>query len=169
VESWQDARPMMQPGIFLIPRALLDRSGLWNETLTLIDDFEFFARVLCHAAEVRFAPGARLYYRSGLQGSLSGRKSRKAAESAFHSLLDGTAHLLSRRQDKEAKLACANLLQDFVYTYYPQHSRLRKTMVEMIETLGGSNLSPSGPPRFEKLRKFVGWKLARRVQRFANR
>src|SRR5207247_10763096 len=72
VESWMDARPMMQPGLFLTPRPVLERSGLWDETLSLIDDFEFFARVLCHSSEVRFAPEARLYYRSGIEGSLSG-------------------------------------------------------------------------------------------------
>ena len=79
VESWVDARPMMQPGLFLIPRPVLERAGLWDETLSLIDDFEFFARVLCHSSEVRFAPGARLYYRSGIKGSLSGMKTPRAA------------------------------------------------------------------------------------------
>jgi len=167
VETWMDARPMMQPGMFLIPRAVLGRSGLWNEKLTLIDDFEFYARVLCHASEVRFTPGAKLYYRSGLQGSLSSRKSRAAVESAFDSVMSGTAHLLARRQDEKARLACANLLQDFIYTYYPEHGDLRKNMEERIEKLGGSSLPPSGPPRFEQLRRIIGWKLARRVQRWA--
>jgi glycosyltransferase involved in cell wall biosynthesis len=164
LEAWQDARPMMQPGLYLIPRAALERSGLWDEKLSLIDDFEFFARVLCHVSEVRFTPGARLYYRSGLQGSLSGRKSRTAVESAFHSLLDGTTHLLSRRQDDKAKHACANVLQDFIYTYYPDHRDLTHKMSERVEELGGSDLPPSGPPRFEMLRSFTGWKFARRLQ-----
>jgi glycosyltransferase involved in cell wall biosynthesis len=167
VESWMDAHSMMQPGLFLMPRSVIEQSGLWDERLSLIDDCEFFARVLCHASEVRFTPGARLYYRSGIDGSLSGRKSRRAVESAFHSLLDGTAHLLARRQDRKAKLACANLLQDFIYTYYPGHTDLRRRMEERIKELGGSNLPPSGPPRFEQLRKLTGWKLARRVQRLA--
>jgi glycosyltransferase involved in cell wall biosynthesis len=167
VEAWVDARPMMQCALFLIPRPVLERSGLWDERLSLINDFEFFARVLCHASEVRFTPGARLYYRSGLRGSLSGRKRRAAVESAFHSLMDGTAHLLLRRQDDRARLACANVLQDFIYAYYPEHRDLRKKMEEKIVELGGSTLPPSGPPRFERLRKLVGWKLARRVQRWA--
>lgn len=167
VEAWMDARPMMQPGLFLIPRAVLDHSGLWDERLTLIDDFEFFARVLCHSEQVLFAPGARLYYRSGMQGSLSGRKSRKAVESAFHSAKMGTSHLLSLRHDEKAKLACANVLQDFIYTYYPEHPDLLQLIAQRVNQLGGSNLLPSGPPRFEKLRKVIGWKLARRLQALA--
>jgi glycosyltransferase involved in cell wall biosynthesis len=167
VEAWMDARPMMQPGLFLIPRPIIKQSGLWDEKLSLIDDFEFFARVLCHASEVKFTPGARLYYRSGISGSLSGRKSRKAAESAFNSLMTGTAHLLSRRKDEKATRACANVLQDFIYTYYPEHPDLRQKIAKCVAELGGSDLPPSGPPRFEKLRRFVGWKMARWVQRLA--
>lgn len=164
VESWRRARPMMQCAIWLIPRQLLLKTGLWNEQLTLINDFEFFARVLSHASDVRFTPGARLYYRSGLPGSLSGRKSRAAVESAFHSLLTGTDHLLAVRNDPAARRSCANLLQDFIYTYYPEHPDLLEKMARRVEELGGATLSPDGPPRFQVLRRFVGWKMARRVQ-----
>jgi len=169
VEAWMDARPMTQPGIFLLPRNVIMQSGLWVETLSPIDDFEFFSRVLCHCEQVRFTRGARLYYRSGLAGSLSQRKNRQAVECAVQSLTDGTTHLLSRRQDNQAKLACANLFQDFIYTYYPEHADLRTKMEDRILELGGSNLPPSGPPRFEQLRRVIGWKLARRMQRWAGK
>jgi glycosyltransferase involved in cell wall biosynthesis len=164
VEAWMNARPMMQCALWLIPREVITRSGGWNEGLSLINDFEFFARVLCQADQVRFAGGAPVYYRSGVTGTLSGTRSRHAVESACESLLLGTGHLLSRRNDSRARLACANVLQDFIYTYYPDHADLRAKVVQRIEELGGSDLQPSGPPRFEKLRKVVGWKLAKRIQ-----
>ena len=165
VEAWKDARPMMQCALWMIPRPILEKSGGWDEELSLINDFEFFARVLCHAREVLFTPGAVLYYRSGLSGSLSRQKSRKAIESQYHSLLRGTAHLLARRQDPAAKLSCANVLQDFIYTYYPDHADLRAKLALRVLELGGSDLSPDGPPRFHQLRRFFGWKSARRIQR----
>lgn len=31
IESWRDARPMLQPGLFLLPRPLWERAGPWNE------------------------------------------------------------------------------------------------------------------------------------------
>ncbi|WP_035614032.1 glycosyltransferase family A protein [Haloferula sp. BvORR071] len=164
VEALRDARPMMQPGMFLIPRAVYEASGGWDEELSLIDDFEFFCRVLCRAEEILFTPGATLLYRSGLDGSLSGRKSRKAVESAYHSLLRGTGHLIARRSDQAARVACANMLQDFIYTYYPEHADLRAAIAKRVAELGGSDLSPDGPPRFLKLRRLIGWKAARRVQ-----
>ncbi len=165
VEAWADARPMMQCALWLIPREILEKSGGWDRELSLINDFEFFARVLCHSKGVLFTPGATLYYRSDLKESLSGQKSRKAVESAFQSLWRGTCHLLEQRQDAKARRSCANVLQDFIYTYYPDHADLRNQLETRIEELGGSDLPPDGPPRFHQLRRLVGWRLARRIQR----
>jgi GT2 family glycosyltransferase len=169
VTAWKDARPMMQCALWLIPRPVLEEAGLWDERLSLINDFEFFARVLVHTEGVRFAPGARLYYRSGLDDSLSGQDSRKHVESAFRSLMDGTQHLLDREDTPRTRRAAANMLQDFIYKYYPEHANLRAEMNERIKELGGSDLEPKGPPGFEILRPILGWKLARRTQRFAER
>jgi len=169
VESWIRGGGMMQPGLYLLPRALLEQSGLWDESLSLIDDFEFFARVLCHASEVLFAPGAPLYYRSGISGSLSGQKSAKAIQSAFHSLMLGTQHLLVRRNDARTRRACATVLQKFVFDYYPEHAELCRLMAARVNELGGSDLPPGGPPGFRALRRVVGWKLARRIEKFAVR
>lgn len=168
-KSWYGARPMMQPGMFLIPRAVHQSAGLWDEQLTLIDDFEFLTRILCHSTGVRFAERAVLYYRSGLPSSLSSRRDRTAVESAFQSLHLATGHLLQARNDSTTRQACANILQDFIYTYYPEYGDLRKRVAARVRELGGSNLAPAGPPRFERLRRVVGWKIARRIQRLAGR
>lgn len=169
VEAWKDARPMTQPGMFLIPRALMEKAGGWQESLTLIDDFEFFARVLCQAKDVLFTAHATLYYRSSLANSLSGQKSREAMESACRSLLMGTGHLLRRRCDPAARLSCANMLQEFIYGTYPDHPDLIRMVRQRIKELGGSNLAISGGPRFHQLRRLVGWKAAKRLHKLAGR
>jgi len=169
VTAWEDGRPMMQCALWLIPRPVLEESGLWDERLSLINDFEFFARVLVHTEGVRFTPGARLYYRSGLDNSLSQQESRAHVESAFRSLMEGTQHLLDREDSPRTRRAAANMLQDFVYGYYPHHPDLRAKVRVRIEELGGSDLEPKGPPGFELLRPILGWKLARRIERFAVR
>ena len=167
VEAWMDARPMMQCALWLIPRRILQKTGGWDEELSLINDFEFFARVLSQAKNIRFTPDVPLMYRSGLPGSLSGRKSDAAIESAFHSLMRGTEHLLNVRNDSKAMHACANVLQDFIYTYYPCRVDLRKQIKNRVTDLGGSDRAPTGSPKFDLLRKFVGWKLARILQLLA--
>jgi len=169
VDAWRDAQPMTQPGMFLIPRALLDSVGGWDESLCLIDDFEFFARLFCNSSQVLFAPEATLYYRSGLAGSLSAQKGRKAMESAFHSLLKGTSYLLQRRSDPQARLSCANVLQQFIYEVYPDHPDLRSIIQQKVEELGGSNLPISGGPRFQHIRRLLGWKATKRLQKLIGR
>ena len=43
-ETWADTEPMYQCALWLVPRALLDQVGGWDERLSLINDFEFFPR-----------------------------------------------------------------------------------------------------------------------------
>ena len=169
VESWLEGGGMMQSALWLVPRDLLEKCGLWNEDLSLINDLEFVARMLSHASEVRFAPGARLYYRSGISGSLSGQKSDRAIQSAFHSLMLGTQHLLARRNDARARRSCATVLQKFVFDYYPEHAELCRLISTRANELGGSDRPPDGTPGFHALRRVVGWKLARRIEKFAVR
>jgi glycosyltransferase involved in cell wall biosynthesis len=169
VQEWANSRPMMQCGLWLIPRQIIEQRGLWDERLSLINDFEYFARLLTGASDIVYTPGARMHYRSGLPSSLSGQRSRKAVESAHLSLMLGTQHLLDAEDSSRTRKVCANVLQDFEYTYYPDHSDLRASMRARVRELGGSDLEPDGPPGFHMLKRFTGWKLARHVQRLAER
>ncbi|MEO0550743.1 MAG: glycosyltransferase family 2 protein [Pseudomonadota bacterium] len=166
--EWMDAQPMMQCALWLIPRAILEKTSTWDERLSLINDFECFARVLLGANELKYTPGARLYYRS-VPGSLSAQRSRKAVESAFLSLTLGTDHLLAVDDNAETRRACANVLQNFNYEYFPKHADLRKQISDRVRALGGSDLVPTGPPRFHQVRKLFGWRTARRIQHLFER
>ena len=164
VKDWIDGQPMTQCGAFLVPRKLLDRVGGWDEQLTLTDDFEFFARLLSRSEGIRFAPGAFLYYRSGIEKSLSGSNSRKAVESQLRSLMLGTSHLLDAKADANTRLACANMLRQFEYEHYPYHPELRRQAKARVQELGGARVLPQGPPLFQFNRRLVGWRMARRIQ-----
>jgi glycosyltransferase involved in cell wall biosynthesis len=165
----ENALPMLQSGMFLLPRVLLERVGGWDTRLSLIDDFEFFLRVISASGGMMFAPEARLYYRSGIANSLSRQRSRKAIESQALSLLLGTGHLLAVENSPRTRRACANMLQAFEYEHYPSYSVLRAMVRARVAELGGADIGPSGPPGFHKLRPWIGWKAARHVQRVAER
>lgn len=169
VELWERAQPMMQCGQFLLPRDLLARTGGWDERLSLINDFEFFARLVTASAGVVYTPGARLYYRSGLPSSLSRCRTAPAWESAALSSLLGTEHLLRLEDSPRTRRACAAILQQLVYDLYPGMPALRARLETRIAKLGGSDLAPLGGRGFQFVRRLVGWRLARRLQILAGR
>jgi len=104
-----------------------------------------------------------------VSGSLSGRKSRQAVESAFLSLMLGTGHLLEAKDNSFTRQACAAVLQDFEYQHFPAHADLRVKIRQRVAELGGATLEPDGPPGFQKLKRIVGWRGARLVQRLLSR
>lgn len=164
VETWEDAEPMMQCAQFLIPRTLLEQTGGWDERLSLLNDFEFFTRVILASKGVVFTPGARLYYRSGLHGSLSKQITQKAWQSAFDSLSTGVAHLLAQENSPRTRRVGANILQGLVFSMYPNMPKLTAELESEIKQLGGSHLSPKGGKGFHICRRVFGWKISRQLQ-----
>lgn len=158
---------MMHGAAWLIPRKIANKAGPWNEKLSLINDFDFFSRVLLASQGVKFCWDARTYYRSGIFNSLSGSKSRSALESAFHSLDLGTSHLLAREDSPRTRHVCATVFQRFIHEVYPEVPDLQKKAEAKVQQLGGADVKPFGGPMFKLLSNFVGWKWAKRIQQLA--
>ncbi|MBN8704499.1 MAG: glycosyltransferase family 2 protein [Bacteroidetes bacterium] len=158
IESLAAGPNMMQPGIFLIPRSHIEKEGLWNENLSLIDDFEYFSRLISRIPEIKFCDESTLYYRSGISGNLSGRKSRKAMESAFLSNRLGCEHLLAGKNNGQTRRICANLYAVWMYQFYPEHPDLVSHCEEAILSLGGSSWPYPGGKLTRILTLFLPWK-----------
>lgn len=155
---------MTQPGIFLIPRSVIETVGPWNEELSLMDDFEFMTRVIANCVEVLFCADAILLYRSGLGNNLSAKKSAIHMNSAFDSVGLGVQKILETRNDSRARLACANTYQRWAYQFYPYHNDLCNKAEMQIRGLGGSNLNLGGGSLILLLEKLIGWKGVKRVK-----
>lgn len=168
-EAWREANCMLQCAIWLIPRSILIRSGLWDERLSLINDFEFFTRVILHSKGIKFTKDAKLYYRSGLTNSLSGQRSRKAMESAFLSSILATNHLLSVENSYQTRQVCATIFQNFIYVTYPLNRDLIEKAEKRRDELGGSNLQMGGGKIFKILSTLFNWKIARNIQIFSKK
>jgi glycosyltransferase involved in cell wall biosynthesis len=165
LETWLDTEPMYQCALFLIPRPLLESAGGWDERLSLINDFEFFSRLVLASGGIAFTPGARLFYRSGLPGSLSNLKSRKGCESACLSTLLGTRHLLAREDSPRTRRAAADMLRANVHVFFPMFPDLLAPVETEISRLGGSNLRPQGGRAFRLVLNLFGWRVALRMRR----
>jgi hypothetical protein len=159
------------PGISRrVPQFPLSREILhWNPAISLINDHEFLPRVMLQTEKILFTPNVRTYYRSGFEGNLSGQRSRRAWESALLSLELSSRTLLAATDRAEARSACADKLQRFVYTLYPEQPDLARRAWAMIHEFGGSNVQPEGGRWFQRLRKVLGWKIARRIEQLVFR
>ncbi len=164
IRSWLGGG-MMPNFAWLTPRALIERAGPWNESLSLNDDGEFFSRVVLASSSVVFCGDSRGYYRSGQRGSLSRQNGRAALASAFSAMDLSCGYLLQCCPSEAARRACAAQYQRFAYAAYPQAPDLVATAEKRIAELGGSELRPGGGQTFQLLSRGFGWKFAKRCQR----
>lgn len=169
IESLSNGPNMMQCAIWLIPRNILLKSGLWDERLSLNNDFDFFSRVLLSSKGVKFTPGARLYYRSGIKGSLSKVVNRTSMEAAILSNRLGIQSLLAVENSSRTRKAAANALQVWAYRSYPDFPDLSADLEREIAQLGGSDYSLPGGKGLRFLCYLFGWKIAKRLHRFLKR
>ena len=56
----------LPPHVYLVRRELIIKSGLWNESLSINQDGEFFTRVLLNTSRVIHAENGMAFYRYGL-------------------------------------------------------------------------------------------------------
>lgn len=157
---------------WLIPRKLIEESGLYDERLSAENDLEFMTRVLLGADQVRFAADAMYFFRCGRPDSVtatSATRSRTSAESVVLSAMLIGDHILAADDTPGSRRLVANDLQRRVYEYYPDHPDLRKSIRRRVSELGGADIIPTGPAGFHFLRPLLGWRMARRIERWAIR
>lgn len=154
---------MMHPTAWLAPRALLDRAGPWDETLSLNDDGEYFARVMLAAERIEFCDAARSYYRSGLDSSLSGRKDRHSLESLYKSVDLTLRHLQAADRSPRTQAASAYAWKWLAFELYPSAAELARVAEENSHRLGGSTRALPAGGRFQLASRLIGWRLAKRL------
>lgn len=163
---WYQNKHNTPPGRLLIPRKIIESAGLWNEDLTLNDDFEFFTRIAYCATKLIPNRDSSYYYRSGI-GGLSTANDEKAYLSLLKSFELSFSLVLSKfGQNPIVKKACANLWQSFIFETFPLLKKERLIANKKINQLGGTNLtySSSGLTNFSV--KLLGWKITKHVKLF---
>ena len=163
------ARPegvMLQCGIILIPRNLIDKVGGWDERLVLYNDMEFFNRIILASKGVKFVKGARLYYRSGMSSSISAQKGRKYFESTLLAIDLIADQLLKKEDSIRIRTFIANLYQDRYFQLFPLYPDLCIDYKNRLLEYPHSTLKPQGGKIFKFLLFFLGWKITKVVQRY---
>ncbi|MEO6873551.1 MAG: glycosyltransferase family A protein [Opitutaceae bacterium] len=160
----RDAR-MIHPAAWLVPRAVSETAGPWNERLSLNDDGEYFARAVLASPGIAFCadPAALSYYRSGMGGSLSQRRSAQALASLELSVELIAAQVTKAEDSARTRRALADYWQRAVYELYPGDSAASARAAQHVQALGGSSLRPSMGARQRLLSRLIGWRLVRRL------
>jgi len=160
---------MMGAWRWMIPRRILGRTRAWDERLSLNNDFDFSVRVLLAASGVRFAPAATYYYREGVSGSLSARRTQAAMDSAFLTTDLGCKALLAREDSPRVRRICADRWQRWLYSFYPEFPDLSRSAQQKVQELGGSAFRIEGGRVLRLLAPVIGWKTVRQIQSRAYR
>ena len=164
VDSLTKDEGMMGGWKWLIPRFVLERSGGWDERLSLNNDFDFSIRLLLASSGVRFASGAVCAYRKGVGGALSGSVSPKAMKSALLTTESGCRALLAREDSERIRQICANRWQEWLFKFYPEHRGLAEAAEFKMHELGGSPIKIGGGLIMRVLLPLIGWKSVRHLQ-----
>ncbi|RQO71519.1 glycosyl transferase family 2 [Pedobacter sp. KBW01] len=164
--SWINGAAMMQCALWLIPKSIIEKTGGWNEKLSLINDLEFFTRIVLAAERIIFSSESILYYRSGHGHTLSARKDRMAQQSAFMAIDLSTDYLLAKTRREDALQCCANFLQLFIYDNYPFNSDLIKRAKHKIKGLLKPNIKIPLPGSLKLVNELFGWKVAKLMMNY---
>jgi glycosyltransferase involved in cell wall biosynthesis len=161
---------MMHPSAWLVPRAVADRAGPWDESLSLNDDGEYFCRVTLAGAGLAFCPSGRSLYRSGLPGSLSQQRGLRARRSQYHSVELIEARLRGTEDSARTRQAAANHYQRFIHDFFPSPPELMQVAERRIAALGCSTLdAPPMGPKTAALARLLGWKNVWRLKSLLRR
>jgi glycosyltransferase involved in cell wall biosynthesis len=155
----------MQPATWLVSRALTKAAGPWDTRLTLDDDGEYFCRVIRASSGIRFAPGAKSFYRMSGLGSLSNvDQSDKKLESLWLSMQLHISYLRALEDSARTRAACVTYLGNWLNYFFPARPDLIAQARQLAATLGGKLDQPSVRPKYQWIEKFFGRVAASRAQ-----
>ncbi len=174
---WQDLKPIdwlvhkmgknlhMQTATWLTSRELADAAGVWDTQLLSDDDGEYFARVLMASNGVRFAPGAKVYYRSIPSEQLSyiGKSDRKM-DAMLLSMKLHVQYVRSLEDSERVRDACRAYLQNWSTNFDPDRSDIRSELQELAAGFSGHLVFPGLRWKYAWMTPLIGYERAWRAQ-----
>ncbi len=135
---------------WLTPRSVIIEAGPWNETLTKMQDAEFFWRVMCKCGSIVYCSLAHFFYRIGHSSvSRGGKFQESKLRSALNARILGAENVLQYRDNIQIRRGIAHLFSE-VMLNSPYNSSYYNESKEWILRMGCTpkHPSPSGVVRF---------------------
>lgn len=159
----------MQTATWLVSRELTQAARVWDSRLLGDDDGEYFSRVVCASAEVRFVPGAKVYYRRAVPSLSYIGRSQKKLEAQFLALQLYLEHIQSLEKSPRVSEACVALLNEWRMSFYPERMDIYHQLESMAANLGGQLKAPEISWKYAPIRRCFGWEAAKQCQHQYNR
>lgn len=140
-------------------RDLFEQAGPWDESLTINQDGEYFARVVAKSEGVRFTRETEVFYRRSSEVSVS-RFSPEKADSLYRSTASMVITALGLEDSDRMQQMAANRWQHFIYTVYPSRSDLLARAESHLKNLPKPNISNPNAvsPLSKAVSNTLGWK-----------
>jgi glycosyltransferase involved in cell wall biosynthesis len=159
---------MVQTSQWLVPRSVTLSAGPWDETLSVDDDGEYFARVVERSSGIKHTMRGRVFYRKHPgNGSLSGtwRRSEARLTSAIQALHGKRKVLIRLGVDSRGLRTLAPFYCEWALAAYPHFPALSREALEGARQCGDPSPVPHlATPKGQFLQAVLGWRMARRVQ-----
>ena len=152
----------IQTNCWLVPRAILNKSGRWRNYRCPDDDGEFFSRVLLASEGIVYVPGVMNYYRrADTEHKLSANSNKKYLQNTLLTIDLKYRYLKEKTNDKKIQKAFARQYFEFaVYNYY-NHRILSKIALKRYGQMNETVKPPLlGGKMVEIVKKIFGWKTA---------
>lgn len=156
---------MVQTSAWLTPRHIIEKVGLWDESISKNQDGEFFCRVAMHSKGIRYVADTLNYYRKHPKGKNIGNLgTRKHRESELRVAEIREEQLFDYHETKEFKNAFALQYQLIAINSYPKYKDISAIAAKKVEELGGTNHLPVlGGKIIETIKQLFGWRAAKMI------
>ena len=168
--EWIARDTHMVPHCYLGHRHLFEQAGHWDESLTINQDGEYFARVIAKSAGVMFTQQTDVFYRRSSSDSVS-KFSPDKADSLFRSTESMVRTGLTVEDSERMRQMVANRWQHFIFTAYPHSGDLVSQAQNKLQNLPVPNIR--NPLAVSPLSKLIcsvlGWKTLVLLRTWRNR
>ena len=152
----------IQTNSWLVPRAVIDKSGGWRNYRCPDDDGEFFTRVLLASEGVVYVPGVYNYYRrSQHENKLSSNSKRKYLQNSLMTI--DLKHLYIQRfaSGEKVRMAFARQYLDYAVYIYGQQNILSAIAYKRYKNMHHKLRFPElGGKAIESFARIFGWRSA---------
>jgi glycosyltransferase involved in cell wall biosynthesis len=156
VECWSRFECMIGTA-WLIPRKINETVGGWDESLTVHDDYLFYAKCAYNSKRIVYAKNSIVYWRQDNINSLS----KDMTYNGLHSHLFVCNNLVQLVEEhlnrKDIRHALAVEYSKLIYRAFPKYMDIVRKSQEHIELLGFTKPLPMPTNKFRIATKLIGF------------